>query len=87
MEIKKNIIKKKRQKIGLNPPPERYYIKVYDYVINQQLPKSLMEKVGLFSGMFPAWRNPRVRDTSPAVVVPNLISVDPPALALLDVVP
>lgn len=47
-------------------------------------PKSLTEK-GVFSGMFPAWRSPRVSDTSPTVV-PNLMSVDPMS-ALADVVP
>lgn len=47
-------------------------------------PKSLTEK-GDFSGMFPAWRSPRVSDTSPGVV-PNLMSVDPMS-ALADAVP
>lgn len=37
-------------------------------------PKSLMKE--LFSGMFPAWRSPKVSDTSPAVV-PNLMRVEP----------
>lgn len=37
-------------------------------------PKSLTEK-GVVSGMLPAWRRPRVRETSPAVV-PNLMRVD-----------
>ena len=48
-------------------------------------PNSLTEK-GVFSeGMFPAWRSPRVSDTSPGVV-PNLMSVDPMS-ALADAVP
>lgn len=47
-------------------------------------PKSLTEK-GVLSGMFPAWRSPRVSDTSPAVV-PNLMRVDPMSAAA-DTVP
>lgn len=48
-------------------------------------PKSLTEK-GVFSGMFPAWRSPRVSDTSPVAVVPNLMRVDPMSV-LADAVP
>lgn len=48
-------------------------------------PKSLTEKGVVFSGMFPAWRSPRVSDTSPAVV-PNLIRVDPMSV-VADAVP
>jgi len=39
-------------------------------------PKSVREK-GVFSGKFPAWRSPKVSDTSPEVLVPNLMSVEP----------
>lgn len=48
-------------------------------------PKSVTEK-GEVSGMLPAWRSPKVSDTSPAVV-PNLIIVAPILLPLAEVVP
>lgn len=59
----------------------------FKFKIDQQLPKSLSEKGEVLSGMFPAWRSPRVSDTSPAVV-PKLIRAElMSALADDEVVP
>lgn len=51
-------------------------------------PKSLTEKGGgaLSGRLPPAWRSPKVRETSPAVV-PNLMRVEEPMSELPEVVP